>query len=98
MNRKQNAPKYGNIAQLRLPGINFCVHHTEDAFQAHEPNSPNKAVLIPLLNEQEAKILPNREISHNSVRPWLIFVFPAQRTHFRHMNPIPQKNPHSFHF
>jgi hypothetical protein len=55
MNRKQHTSKYGNIAQLSSPVVNFCVQHTVDAFGAHEHNSSKKSALIPLLNEQEAK-------------------------------------------
>jgi hypothetical protein len=49
MHTKQNTSKYGNIAQLGSPVVNFCVRHTEDAFQAHEHSSPKKSVLIPRL-------------------------------------------------
>jgi hypothetical protein len=55
MNKEQNTSRNGNIAELSSPGDNFCVPHTEDTFQAHEHNSPQNPVLIPLMNEQEAK-------------------------------------------
>jgi hypothetical protein len=55
MNRKQTIPKSGNIAQLSSPVVNFCVLHTEETFQAHEPNALKKPVLIPPMNEQGAE-------------------------------------------
>jgi hypothetical protein len=55
MHRKQNTPKYGNIAQLGSPVVNFCARHAEDSFHVHEHNHTRKSVLIPLLNAQEAK-------------------------------------------
>jgi hypothetical protein len=55
MNRKQNTPKYRNIAQLGSPVVNFCVRRPEDSLKAHEHDSTKKSIPIPLLNEQEAK-------------------------------------------
>jgi hypothetical protein len=55
MNRKQNTPKYRNIARLGSPVVNFCVRLPEYLLCAHEHDSPGKLVPIPLLNEQEAK-------------------------------------------
>jgi hypothetical protein len=53
--QKQNTPKYRNIAQLGSPVVNFCVRLPNYLLYAHEYDSPEKLVPIPLLNEQEAK-------------------------------------------
>jgi hypothetical protein len=63
-----------------------------------QAQSPKKIPTHSTSEGARSKILPNMEILHNSVCPWLIFVFTPQRTHVKATNTIPQKNPYSFHF
>jgi hypothetical protein len=98
MNRKQNISKYGNIAQLGSPGVNFLCSLLRGLVLGTRTQFTQKIHTHSTFEPTRSNILPNMEILENSVRPWLILVFSVQRTRFRHTNTIPQKNPYSFHF
>jgi hypothetical protein len=48
-------PKYRNFTQLELPVVKFSVGLSEYLFHAHELDSTEKSVTIPLLYEDKAK-------------------------------------------